>query len=80
MDPNAPAVDYSQAFARARASRLGSMPPHEDSNEESFNRSTESSSSSDHVQNVDGLPVVRHSSRRTFFQFFFCGSRAQAVA
>ncbi|OAE32932.1 hypothetical protein AXG93_673s1090 [Marchantia polymorpha subsp. ruderalis] len=57
MDPHAPAVDYSQAFARARASQLGSMPPLEDKNEESFNQSTDSNSN-DHVQNVDGLPMV----------------------
>ncbi|BBN03251.1 hypothetical protein Mp_2g22030 [Marchantia polymorpha subsp. ruderalis] len=56
MDPHAPAVDYSQAFARARASQLGSMPPLEDKNEESFNQSTDSNSN-DHVQNVDGLPM-----------------------
>ncbi|KAG6547938.1 hypothetical protein Mapa_010758 [Marchantia paleacea] len=75
-DPNAPVVDYSQAFARARASRLGSIPAHEENNDEPYSQPEEPA----HVQKVDRLPVVRHSSRRTFFHFFVCGSRAQAVA
>ncbi|KAL2649913.1 hypothetical protein R1flu_018041 [Riccia fluitans] len=77
--PGSPSIDYAQAFAMARASRMGSTPAREESRDyENYSfhyqpegefRPTES----------DSLPAPR--SPRRLFQFFVCGARrSQAVS
>ncbi|KAL2622937.1 hypothetical protein R1flu_003142 [Riccia fluitans] len=77
--PESPTIDYSQAFAKARASRLGSMPARQESMDfetYSFHYHSEDEPSSLEYQSSDNLPMTR-SPKRTFFHFFVCGSRKE---
>ncbi|KAL3701691.1 hypothetical protein R1sor_019713 [Riccia sorocarpa] len=82
--PESPKIDYAQAFARARASRLGTKLQREESRDFNENysfhyQSDSEPSSSDSTESY--VPsVVR--SRRRIFQFFVCGSRkiTQAIS
>ncbi|KAL3691099.1 hypothetical protein R1sor_004750 [Riccia sorocarpa] len=78
--PESPTIDYSEAFAKVRASRLGSLPSRKDNGRDlenySFHYQLEEEPSSMEYHSSDGLQGER-SPRRTFFQFFVCGSRKE---
>ncbi|KAL3678228.1 hypothetical protein R1sor_021184 [Riccia sorocarpa] len=80
--PESPKIDYAQAFARARASRMGSMPAREESRDfekYSFHYHSESEPSSSDFNSAESYSRSVRSPRR-IFHFFVCGSRKNLQA